>query len=1026
MRFVDSFIASDLHVLAKRALAIFISAALSLLWVPAVAAQQTTTAADPLNYGLGGFLIPPSLNDVPATPGTAPQTSTSRTSDDLRPTQTMNRSTATVLSANQIITLLRRQPEVIVDVKQVMSDYFLQRGISVVADSITDDYLFSNLALSADFRQAVSVWLRARGYATDDDFAQSPELATSEDSLDPTRRDVMPSRSDAKTQDDLLKGQDDVNEGAARDAQGQLALALKNLPPGAEVLPKDTLQEPSELYSNNRALNAQQRQQQRPQDIGKTMQPPPGPSERSTREPGVIDTVQQPAPYNLQSLRDLYTQVPEQSVKVKRFGSEVFLSRGLAGKEMPIDLPVGPDYILGAGDSITISMWGGVTQSFTRVVDREGKVVLPEAGPIVVSGLTLERTQGLIQGMLSRQFHDAKVAVSIAKLRTVRVYVVGDVQRPGAYDISSLSTPLNALYAAGGPTSVGSLRVARHMRGTTLVREVDMYDFLRSGVRSDVERLEPGDTVLIPAAGAQVEVSGMVKRPAIYELKGKESLSALLEGAGGLRPTASLTHMRIERIGPDGHRTTMSVDLPEGSTAESARAKMDAFEIHDGDRILVAPILPYSEKSVYVAGHVARPGKVPYRDDMKLTDVLRSYQDMLPEPSEHGEIIRLVSPDMRPEAIEFNVPDALAGNLLLHLQPFDTIRIRGRYESDAPRVTIRGEVVHPGMYALVQGMTAAQLVRIAGGFKRSALLDAADLASYDLRDGHSVESKRETVAIGRAMNSDVAADVPLKPGDVLSVHQISGWNDIGASITLTGEVVYPGTYGLEDGERLSSVLRRAGGLRASAYPDGAVLVRKQVKELEEKSRLEMIRQIETSSVAAKLGTSSSGGEDAATLQLLIAQQQQVLQRLRTQPAVGRLVINVGASISSWEGTSADIELRSGDVLTVPKRPGFVLISGQIYNPSAITFAPGRDAGWYLANAGGETDLANRKEVFVIRANGLVVGRRSGKKVLSTKLNPGDVIVVPQKIIGGSVFWKNTLAAAQVFSSIAFTAALALR
>jgi protein involved in polysaccharide export with SLBB domain len=770
------------------------------------------------------------------------------------------------------------------------------------------------------------------------------------------------------------------------------------------------------------------------------------------------------APYNLLALRDLYTQVPEQTAVVKRFGAEVFLTRGMATREMPIDLPIGPDYVLGPGDGLTISMWGGVAQSFTRVVDREGAVVLPEAGSVVVAGMTLKQAQALVAGVLGVQFKDARVAVSVSRLRTVRVYVVGDVQRPGAYDLSSLSTALNALYAAGGPTSVGSLRRVRHMRGGTLVREVDLYDFLIHGVRADGERLEPGDTILVPAAGPQVEVDGMVKRPAIYEFKSKGDgegsdsaspgggktnagvsplaalgrddaskggelrLKEVLDEAGGLRVSAALAEIRVERIEADGHRATLEVGLPPGSTVESAEARLESFEVKDGDRVVVAPILPYSERVIYLAGHVVRPGRMPYRDGMKLSDALRGYQDLLPEPAEKGEIIRLMAPDLHPEAIEFSVSEVLTGGVAIDLQPFDTIRIRGRYETDAPKVTVRGEVLQPGAYALTTGMTAAQLVRIAGGFKRDALLDAADLASYEVKDGKQVASQRVTIAIGRAVKGgDANADVVLKPGDVLTVHQVSGWNDIGASVTLTGEVTYPGTYGLEEGERLSSVIERAGGFRATAYPDGAVLVRRQVKQLEEESRMELIRQIEATPVGEKLGQNVSGGDSSATLQLLMQQQNTVLERLRSQQAVGRLVIKIGADVKSWAGTPADIELRSGDVLTVPKRPGIILITGQVYNPTAISFVPGKDAEWYLQRAGGATEVANRKEIFVIRANGQVVGRRSGdwEGVLGTRMNPGDAVVVPEKIVGGSIFWRNMLAAAQVFSSIAFTAALTL-
>lgn len=934
--------------------------------------------------------------------------------------------TSTILSANRIIALLHQKPEVVVDLKHVMADYFAKHGIAVQEDSITDEMLFSNIATNADLRRSVSTWLRARGYASDADFDQSTGT-----SLNSEPMQTESSERDGAPEDD------------SADGRSQLALALRNLPSDSEVIPEDELSpnaDNSSLGSRSTLDKGSPPSNRRESDVypvgttkkaGDTTRLSPLRREPERAATDSIEVLHQTAPYNLQALRDLYTQVPEQTDVVKRFGADVFLSRGMATKQMPIDLPIGPDYVLGPGDGLTISLWGGVSQTFTRVIDPEGGVVLPEAGTIVVAGLTLERAQALVQGVLSPQFKDAHVAVSVTRLRTVRVYVVGDVQRPGAYDISSLSTPLNALYAAGGPTNIGSLRMVRHYRGSRLIREIDLYDFLLHGVRADAERLEPGDTILVPAAGPQVEVSGMVKRPAIYEFKGETRLSDVLDEAGGVRASAALAHIRVERIEADGHRSTLEVGLPQGSTLESARTQMRAFVVKDGDRVIVAPILPYSERAIYLSGHVVRPGKLPYFDSMKLSDAIHSYQELLPEPSDHGEIVRLMPPDFHPQAIDFSVTEVLTGRSPIFLQPFDTIRIRGRYEIDAPKVVVRGEVLQPGSYALTQGMTAAQLVRIAGGFRRSALQDAADLASYDIKDGKQVVSQRRTVAIGRAVHeNDANADVPLKPGDVLTVHQVSGWNDIGASVTLVGEVTYPGTYGLEEGERLSSVLQRAGGFRASSYPDGAVLVRKQVKELEEKSRAELIRQIETTSPGGRLGQSISGGDDTAALQLLEQQQNQVLQRLRSQPAVGRLAIKLSPDIASWANTPADIELRSGDVLTVPKRPGFVLITGQAHNPSAIAFVPGKNAGWYLDQAGGTTDLANPKEIFVVRANGLVVGRRKGEwfkdEVLSTRLNPGDVIVVPQKIVGGSVFWRNMLATAQVVSSIAFTAVLALR
>ena len=950
--------------------------------------------------------LPSALPSAPL-PSTAPTATSpdndksSSTNPNIGTNSNSNSNSNGALTGNQIIAILQARPELIVDIKQVMADYLTQQGNPVQVDSITDDMLYGGIASDAGLRGAISIWLRARGYVTE---------------------------SDSDMSDLDLKSSDDLTSNASATAPGPANSGLANsLTSGtaADAALIDPNRAPSSS-SNSDGIQGKRNVSRQPEakDASSATKP-------DRNNPSAVEVVHQTTPYNLQSLRDLYTQVPEQTSKLKRFGSDTFLDRGLATKQMTVDIPIGPDYILGVGDGLTINLWGGVSQSFARTVDREGKIALPEAGAIVVAGLSLERAQALIQSALSQQFRDAKVAVTIARLRTVRVYVVGDVQRPGAYDISSLSTPLNALYAAGGPTSVGSLRVARHYRGKDLVREVDLYNFLLRGVRPDTDRIEDGDTILVSPVGRQVAVGGMVKRPAIYELKDETKLSDVLNDAGGLLVSAALTHITIERVEAQGHRTTLNVNLPEGSTAESSRKLLDAFAIQDGDRVSVAPILPYSEKAIYIEGHVVRPGKFPYRDKMNLNDVLRSYQDLLPEPADRGQIIRLMPPDLRPEAIDFNLPDVLAGNEQIYLQPFDTIRVLGRYEADGPKVYVHGEVLHPGGYPLSQGMTVAQLVRIAGGFNRSALLADADLASYDIKGGKQVLSRRDTIKIGEAVtNAGSSADIPLKPGDVLTIHQISGWNDIGSSVSLEGEITYPGPYGIQEGERLSSVLKRAGGFRATAYPTGAILIRNQVKELEDKSRNELIHQIETTSAGAKLAPSLSAQDDAATLQLLIQQQKEVVARLRSQPAVGRLVIKISADIASWEGTPADIELRSGDVLTVPKKPGFVLVSGQVYNASAITYVPGKNAGWYLRRAGGSTEGGNLKEVLVIRANGLVVGRRSGEwyepGVLETKLEPGDVVVVPQKVFGGSATLRNLFATAQIFSSIGFTAALALR
>jgi protein involved in polysaccharide export with SLBB domain len=900
------------------------------------------------------------------------------------------------LSADQIIQLLHEKPELVVELKRVAVERLNAQGMPVQEDSITDEMLFSRISTDAQFRSSVTVWLRSRGYLSDSDLQAARSRAVDPDE-EAASEYTLPKQTLAGLPPE------------AYDRASQSVNAERNFPTTVTDVRRDY---PS---SKQQPLNREAR--------------PSASDAHDANDARASQVLHRPAPYNLMAMRDLYSQVPAPTSSLRRFGSEVFLSRGMLGKEAALDMPVGPDYILGPGDGVNIDLWGGVSQRITKTVDREGTIVLPEVGPVVLAGLTLDRAQTMIQNALGTQFRNARVEVTVTRMRTIRIYVVGDVQRPGAYDLNSLSTPINALYAAGGPTAIGSLRIVRHLRSKQLVREVDLYDFFLHGVRPDTERLQPGDTILVPPAGAQITIAGMVKRPAIYELKNETQLSQVLDLAGGLLVSAAMGQIKVERIEAHENRVTVSVNFPEGGSPDALRTSLASFVVQDGDHVMVAPILPYSERAIYLEGHVVRPGKYPYREEMRLTDVIHSYQDLLPEPAERAALVRLRPPDYRPETIEFVLSEALIGNDPIHLEPFDTVRIYSRYEVDPPKVKIEGEIAEPGSYPLPEGMTAAQLVRMAGGFKRSALLTEADLVSYQVKGGKKVVSSRTTLNIGRAViDKDSSSDVILKPGDILIIHQLSGWNDIGATMTLGGEVTYPGEYGIQEGEKLSSVLKRAGGFRSTAYPTGAVLVRTQVRELEEKSRTELVRQIENTSAGAKLSPTAASAEDAASLQLIAQQQQQVLQKLRNQPPSGRMVIKISTDIASWENTPADIEMRAGDILTIPKKPGFILVSGQVYNAAAITYVPGKNAGWYLKRAGGPTDMANHKEIFVIRANGSVVGRHSGEwyndNVLATMMQPGDIVVVPQKIIGGSLVWRNMLATAQVLSSIAITAKVA--
>ena len=825
----------------------------------------------------------------------------------------------------------------------------------------------------------------------------------------------------------------------------------------------------------------------------------------------------QPNPYaDVPSLLDLYEQVSKRSSALERFGMNIFQSGTGNFDELPMDMPVGPDYVLGPGDGLNIEISGSVSGRLQRVVDRQGLLALPEAASVQVAGQTLGEVQHLVQATLRTQYRDARADVSLARLRTVRVYVVGDAVRPGAYDVSSLSTPLNALYLAGGPTIRGSLRVLRHYRGNQLVESMDVYDLLLHGVRKEVQRLEAGDTVQVPPLGTEVAIEGMVRRPAIYELNGETQLAEILELAGGVLTSGTLRHIEVERVIAHQSRTMLQLDLPEANTQDEINRALEEFRIQDSDKIRISPILPYSEKTVYLDGHVFHPGKYAFREGMRLQDLIPSFSDLLPEPAlRHAEIIRLNPPDFAPVVLAFDLADAMAGKgEAIALKPFDTIRIFGRFDfedppmitvsgevrrpgdritngrtnlrdaiylaggttpeallSDAqvfrktqngklkvisvdlskalagdspdnielepadrvfihknlakldpPTVKIEGEVARPGKYPLGENMTAAELVHLSGGLKRGAYTASADLTRYAVEHGANMTGEHATIPLARALAGEPDADVRLHDGDVLTVRQLAGWNDVGATITVKGEVLHAGEYGIQEGERLSSILERAGGLRGDAYPYGAILERAQIRDLEERNRSQLIREVEDEGVALK-AIPGTDQEDKMVKEASLLQWKSTMEKLENAPPVGRLVIHISKDVKRWANTPADVTVQSGDVLYIPKQPGMVTIEGAVYNPTAVAFKPGKTAGWYLGQAGGPTNMANKGAIFVIRADGSVVGGAGGLfqgGAEKAELRPGDMVVVPEKAFAGTTKWKNILQTSQLLQAVAFS------
>jgi protein involved in polysaccharide export with SLBB domain len=828
------------------------------------------------------------------------------------------------------------------------------------------------------------------------------------------------------------------------------------------------------------------------------------------------------SPYSdVPSLVDLYVQVSTRGRNPERFGVDILSAGARDSGAIPMDLPVGPDYVVGPGDGLAIDLWGGVSQRLQRTVDREGRISLPEYGPILVSGKTLGDVQLTIQQLLRTQLRDISTDVSLSRLRTVRIYVVGEVTAPGAYDVSSLSSPLNALVAAGGMTRQGSLRAIKHYRGKQLIEVVDAYDLLLRGVGPDQKRLENGDSLLVPPVGATVTIEGMVRRPAIYELRDSTSLEEVLDLAGGVLPAAALKHVEVERLVAHENRTMFSVDLTMEGNSDAAETQLRKFQVQDGDRIHIFPIAPYNQQTIYLQGHVLRPGRYSYREGMTVRDLVVSYSDLLPEPAgKYAEIIRLNPPDYRPSVESFDLSAALSNPAEApRLKPLDTVRIFSKYDfepapnvwidgevrapgeyttsgqahfrdaiylaggvtADAsltsaqifrrgkeggmtilsvrleealvgsptenlllqphdrivihrntaivepPAVYVKGDVANPGRYPLSTNMNVQDLVRVAGGLRSSADCQSAILAHHQENPLSPAAIESLNVDLSAAMAGHPKQDTLLANGDVLTIRKNPSWRDLGATVTIRGEVQNPGSYGIQPGESLASVLQKAGGFTSQAYPYGTVLTRREVRDLEMQSRQELVARVKAEETQLKALPESDA--DQKNLKLTaIAQTETTLTQLETHLPVGRVVLQGALDAKSFDRSAGETPLRNGDVILVPKKPNYVVVQGQVFNGTAVGFVPGRSGNWYLGQAGGFTELADKKAVFVIRADGSVLSAKNNHSIWSgdpmdAVLMPGDVIVVPEKSPTiGSRNWVPLMQAAQVATSVALAVA----
>jgi polysaccharide export outer membrane protein len=699
---------------------------------------------------------------------------------------------------------------------------------------------------------------------------------------------------------------------------------------------------------------------------------------------------------------------------VKAFGYDLF--EGVPSTFAPVkDIQVPIDYVVGPGDRFNVQLYGNETGYYVLTVGRDGRVNFPKLGPIPVSGMGFDAAQAALESRVAKQLIGTQISVTMGDLRSIRVFVLGEAEKPGSYTVSGLSTMTNALFVSGGVKKIGSLRNIELKRNGRLVSVLDLYDLLLHGDTSADRQLQPGDVIFIPPIGATATVFGAVRRPAIYELKNQKTAAQLVEMAGGLSPDADGSVAQLEHIQGSRLREMRDIDL-------TLRNGHDA-ELTNGDKLRVPAIRPTLENSVVLSGDVLRPGAFQYRAGLRLTDILGSFDDLRPSADRHYVMIRReVPPSEKVEVISVDLERAFGArgsSADLQLRPRDKIvvldltasrarivapilqdlELQASATSPAQVVYISGEVKAPGRYPLESGMHISDLIRAGGSLDAAAYTGDAELTRYEVVDGKERQTSLIPVNLAAIRRGEPGADAQLRPYDVLVIKQTPQWENPG-SIVVNGEVRYPGKYPIHRGETLSSALLRAGGPSDLAFLDGAVFIRQELKQ-REKDQLELLSNRLQSDLAAlsleALTTSAAtnGGGGASAAQGL-AIGQQLIEQLRNTKPVGRLVINVQKVVNGAPGGPGDVLLRSGDMLLIPKKTQEITILGEVQSPTSHIYRPGLSRDDYIAKSGGTTQKADRKRIYVVRANGDVVAGRSGwfRRSQSYDIQPGDTIVVP--------------------------------
>lgn len=696
------------------------------------------------------------------------------------------------------------------------------------------------------------------------------------------------------------------------------------------------------------------------------------------------------------------------------------------------DMPVPPDYAVGPGDELLIRAWGQVEIDFPAIVDRNGTISIPRVGPISVSGIKYQDITQHLRAAVSKNFRNFEISVTMGRLRAVRVLVVGNARRPGSYTVSSLSTLVNAIFAAGGPSARGSMRSIQLKRGNQVISDLDLYDLLVSGDKSKDAALQSGDVIYFGAVGPLAAVAGSVNNEAIFELKGRTTLDQLVRYAGGLSTMAQSRRISIERIIDRSSRVTEQVDF---NTASAQKPVLG------GDVISVNAIQLGFDNAVTLRGNVAQPLRHPFKEGMRIRDLIPDREILITRDYQlRRNLIVVPQSDQNPiyqrEALALN--DGAKRDRDLAASK-DLVPAKPGAEDPASKASATGKEVPQDVLVrrdpttgyetvvttdgatgrerviLRDPVTGREVVQNREAFDARKLIESVrNLADEINWDYAVIERRRESdlstalipFNLGKAiLEGDPAHNLLLRPGDIVTVFSK---RDVGTPshrrpivVQLDGEFNSAGVYQAQPGETLRQLVTRVGGVTAKAYLFGAELTRESTR-LQQQDRLQRaLDQLEQDYQRSTFtrAQNATNPEDAAAIRAERESQQALMTRLRSLKPTGRIVLEMPENAQIAD--VADLPLEDGDRFYLPASPGMVSVFGAVYNEASFVYQPQRTLNDYLRQAGGPRKEADEGSVYVLRANGSVISRRQSSGVLagslgSARLMPGDAIVVPEE------------------------------